>query len=150
VLYLTASVASAQTATVVDPHGLYEMRCARCHGDHAGEFVARGLKRTMSQIAGMLERGHGGLQGAEVEVMTSHLEAIQSAGGLYREKCRICHDRAVDLARRELTLRNGRLVGRYTGRDIESFMGVHGRLSEVERATILDMLTRHFATGGHG
>jgi cytochrome c551/c552 len=145
-LYLLSAAASARAQTAIDPHALFETRCARCHGDHAGDFVASGLRKTDSEIAILLRRGHGGLRGGEAEILAAQLAAIRQAGGLYREKCRICHDPAVDLARRELALRDGRLTGRYSGHDIESFLRFHGRLSPDEQATILKMLTRQLAT----
>jgi hypothetical protein len=78
--------------------------------------------------------------------MVAHLAAILEAGGLFREQCLICHDRAVVLARRELVLRGNRLVGRYSGRDIPVFLENHGRLNDSEIVVVLRMLERHLAT----
>jgi len=54
----------------------------------------------------------------------------------------MCHSRAVGLARGRLILSDGKLVGRYTGRDIEAFMENHGRLEGAEVSTIVRMLER--------
>jgi hypothetical protein len=41
----------------------------------------------------------------------------------------ICHGRGVDFARQRLTIENGRVTGLYSGRDIETFLRNHGRLT---------------------
>lgn len=138
-------------AQATDPHALYEERCTRCHASHAGDFVAESLVRRDDRIVGrasgadvrsFLEGGHGGLAAVEVDVMVAHLTAVLDSAGLFRRKCLICHDRAVVLARRELIRRNGRIFGRYTGRDIETFLGNHGRLGSAQIDTIVRMLGR--------
>jgi cytochrome c5 len=151
VLSIASGATSAQT---LDPHVLYEERCAGCHAPHAGEFVPDNLARRGDQIVGrdsgkelrpFLAGGHGRLEPLEVDVMVAHLAAILEAGGLFREQCLICHDRAVVLARRELVLRGNRLVGRYSGRDIPVFLENHGRLNDSEIAIVLRMLERQLA-----
>lgn len=142
-------------AQAVDPHTLYEQRCGRCHVAHAGSFAQESLERRDGVVAGresgrelrdFLKRGHGKLTDAEVEIMVAHLTAVLEAGGLFRERCLICHDRAVVLARRELVLRGDRVVGRYSGRDIEIFLETHGRLDQDQITTIMEMLRRQLAT----
>lgn len=142
-------------AGAADPHAVYERRCARCHEGHAGDFVAKSLIRREGQIVGrdsgteigaFLAAGHGRLSAAELPVVVSHLNAIFESGGLFRTHCRICHDPAVNLARRELTLRDGRVVGRYSGRDIRTFMENHGRLEGEEVDTVMRMLERQLKT----
>ena len=75
----------------------------------------------------------------------AHLTFIVEAGGVFRDRCLICHDRAVVLARSELALRGDRLVGRYTGRDIAAFLETHGRLEGADIETILRMMKRQLA-----
>ena len=58
------------------------------------------------------------------------------------------HDPAKDLARRALVLRNGQLVGRYSGRPVTELFGYHGRVEDDERRVFLDMLAWQVATGG--
>lgn len=154
-LVLLAIGSAAPAAQSLDPHALYEGRCAGCHAPHAGDFVPDNLTRRDGRIVGrdggqelraFLAGGHGRLEPLEVDVMVAHLAAILEAGGLYRENCLVCHDRAVVLARRELALRGDRLVGRYTGRDIALFLENHGRLEGPEIETILRMLERQLAT----
>ena len=141
----------------LDPHALYERSCARCHAPHAGDFAPKSLVRLGDRIVGredgkelraFLAAGHGRLAPGEVDALVAHLAFVLESGGLFRDKCLICHDRAVVLARRELVLRDGRLVGRYTGRDIAVFLENHGRLDGAEVATILRMLERQLGAPG--
>lgn len=148
--------ASQDLATVIDPHALYEARCVRCHPPHAGEFVPSALERDEhgtiigkhrgAAIDDLLVNGHGRLSEEEVPVMLDHLTRIFELGSLFRNRCLICHDRAVDLARGRLILRDGALTGRYSGRDIAAFLATHGRLSADEVGPVVDMLTRQIAT----
>lgn len=85
--------------------------------------------------------GHMGGQGAAeidalVEMMTRQIESH----ALYEERCRICHDRARELARLELIIRDDVLRGRYTDRDIARFLLSHGRSSADEAALLTGML----------
>lgn len=145
---------AASYGQTLDPHVLYEERCAGCHTPHAGDFVPDNLVWRDDQIVGrdsgkelrpFLAGGHGRLEPLEVDVMVAHLAAILEAGGLFRENCLMCHDRAVVLARRELVRRGNRLVGRYSGRDIAVFLENHGRLDDSEIAIVLRMLERQLA-----
>ena len=146
---------SASLAQDKDPHRLYEGHCAGCHDRHAGEFVQNSLVRADDKVVGrrggkelrfLLASGHGRLAPGDVPVVVAHLISVLEAGGLYREKCRICHRRAVVLARSKLFLLNGTLVGRYTGRRIETFLENHGRLEGAEIPTIAQMLKRQLST----
>ncbi|PLX37691.1 MAG: hypothetical protein C0606_05260 [Hyphomicrobiales bacterium] len=144
----------------IDPHALYEARCVRCHPPHAGEFVPSALERDEdgtivgkhrgAAIDDLLVNGHGRLSKEEVPVMLDHLTRIFELGSLFRNRCLICHDRAVDLARERLALKDGRVIGRYSGRDIATFLQSHGRLSLEEIAPVIDMLTRQIATAQRG
>jgi len=139
----------ASRAQTIDPHALYEHRCSGCHAPHAGDFAHGSLDSRGDKIVGrdtgqdlrsMLTRGHGKLSAGEIDVMVAHLVSIVETGGLYREKCLICHRRAVVLARSELVLRNGKVFGRYSNRDIGAFLENHGRLNGPEIATVVGML----------
>lgn len=157
VLYLLVLVfigGPAALAQPIDPHELYEQRCAGCHAPHAGEFVHDNLKRLSNKIVGrdtgrelrsFLADGHGKLVPLEIDVIVVHLESILETGALFRENCIICHDRAVVLARRQLVLRNGRLLGRFSGRDIGIFLENHGRLKGAQIATVVEMLKGQLA-----
>lgn len=132
-----------------DFHEIFESRCFACHG-HAGVFARAALAesggvlrgaRTGRPVADFLQRHAGGLNPAEtglfVEVFTRQIES----GGFYQDRCEICHDRAYDLARLRLILRDGRLTGRYSGRDIAGFLPGHARMTAAEAARMLEALT---------
>lgn len=151
--FLAAMLAGA-SAQSADLHALYERHCAGCHAPHAGDFVRDSLERRDGGLVGrrngreiraFLAAGHGHLDAGEAVAMAAHLAAIAKANGLFQDKCRICHDRAADFARRRLILRDGRLEGRYTGRQIKPFLSGHGRLEAREIETILEMLARQLA-----
>jgi len=143
--------AAGAGARADDPHALYERNCAGCHATHAREFVMKSLALRDAVIVGrqggeaigaLLARGHGRLAADEVPLMVAHLGAILRAGGLFFRRCAQCHGRGVAFARRDLLERGGRVVGRYSGRDIEVFLGNHGRLNGAEIAVIMEMLQR--------
>lgn len=131
-------------ARAVDFHTVFEDRCTSCHG-HAGAFVRENLAIVDGTLASsrgkpltnFLKRHAGGLTPDEIALFEEVFKMQIVADGLYEERCTICHDSARELARLELMVRDGVLIGRYTGRDIGEFMQLHGRLtsSEAERMT---------------
>ena len=134
---------------MADPHAIYEEACGRCHSAHAGAFFAKRLNlfddRVVSIASGrpldrFLKQGHGGLVSADADALTVFAKMILSNDRLFKRKCRVCHDPAVDLARHELIVTDGRLQGRFTGREIHAFLLGHGRLSDAEAGRIADML----------
>ena len=134
-----------------DPHEVYERQCARCHEAHAGDFVAKNLVRRDGVVVGraggkeigaFLAGGHGRLAASDVPVMVAQLTAISQSGGLYRERCRMCYDPATVFARLELVYRDGRVIGRYSGRDTREFLDGHGRIDGPEIDIIMRMLER--------
>ncbi len=153
---LFPQTARAQTARMpdqaVDSHALYERRCAMCHPPHAGDFAIKALTRDREgraigrksgfDLEVFLARGHGRLSAGEVRAMVAHLTGILERRFVYHDKCRICHDRAVVLARKRLVMRDGRLTGRYSGCDIAAFLAHHGRPTADEVPVLIDMLTR--------
>lgn len=156
-LATVAGVTGIARGQALDPHDIYERRCGRCHAPHAGDFVhdalaisgGEAVARTSGRpLRGLLEVGHGRLSGAEISVIVAHLGDILRSGGLYRDKCRYCHERAVSLARTHLILHDGKLRGRYSGRDISSFLTQHGRLAADEVARMVAVLTRQLRPAG--
>ena len=154
---LTGSTSVGAWAQTIDPHELYEQRCGGCHTPHAGDFVHESLVRSNGSIIGrksgrelraFLEAGHGKLSADEIEAMVAHLTSIQQSGRLFHKKCRICHERAVTLARRELILKDGNLIGRYSNRDMRQFLLGHGRLTADEVPAMIDVLKRQLKTLG--
>jgi hypothetical protein len=136
-------------AVAADFHEIFESRCLSCHG-HAGEFarttlieidgVLTGI-RSGRNIADFLRRHAGGSSPSEITLFVGVFIAQVNSGGFYKERCQICHDRAYDLARLRLIQREGRLVGRYTGRDMASFLPNHARMTAGEADRMLEALT---------
>lgn len=148
-------LAGPSSAMALDPHAIYERACARCHQAHAGPFAEETLARRDDRVVSardgrdletFLEAGHGRLSPEDVSALLDLFNAILSANRLYDGKCRVCHDRGVVLARHELILRDGVLVGRYSGRPVETFLRHHGRLTDDELPVILAMLERQLRT----
>ena len=68
---------------------------------------------------------------------------------LFEARCGACHEHAGDLARDNLVVVEGALVGRKTGNDIRAFLPAHyGQLSADESAVLYDMLLRQVAAAG--
>lgn len=116
VLAAGLAVGSAADIRAADFHQTFEARCATCHG-HAGDFVRDHLTEgpegvlegalTGRKVADFL-RGHaGGLSEAEIEQFITVFRRQLGSGAFYRERCDICHDRAYELARLRLVLRDG-------------------------------------------
>lgn len=148
---LAILIAPVALASEADPHQLYEIKCAGCHSPHAGDLVWLELdtgqeplvgRNSGRSVAALLEGGHGRLAPAETAVLVEHFQAIRASGQLFRAKCRMCHDTASGLVRRSLILRDGRLTGRYSRRDIAEFLMVHGRLTPPEAQQMLGVLER--------
>ena len=140
---------AAATARAEDAHALFESRCATCHGPHAGAFARESLvldehvprgRESGAPVAGFLLRHAGGQSAETADLLTEMFRLQLSAGGVYERRCRICHDRARDLARHTLILRQDTLAGRYTGRDIHAFLQDHGRLASSEIEPLFDLL----------
>ncbi|MEZ5908159.1 MAG: hypothetical protein R3D31_05090 [Hyphomicrobiaceae bacterium] len=153
---LAIAPASAQT---IDPHRVWELKCAGCHGKHSRDFAKENVRKDGGKVLAtksgkpldrLLERHRGTrLSDGEIDALVKHFGAMLKTGWLYERKCIVCHERAVDLARLHLIEREGRLEGRYTGRDIASFLTDHGRLAPAEIATVLAMLRRQLRTEEH-
>ena len=151
-LFLIALVAaSTASAQETDPHAIYERSCARCHEAHAGDFVHNRLDlkdgRIISKSSGrdvktFLDGGHGRLEAAERQRLIDHLIAIRQSGRLFHDKCLTCHDRAAQFARSRLIVKDGVLVGRYSGKKTGEFLRGHGRLSPDEADRMIEVLTR--------
>lgn len=156
-LVATIACTTGVAAQVADPHQIYEGSCAQCHGPHAGDFVWNELqdsdgvlvgKRSGRPVENYLSSGHGGVTSDEADALLTHFQSVRSSGQLFRQKCTICHGTALSVTRTKLIIVDGRLTGRYTGRDIERFLTGHGRLSPAEVSEMLAVLTRVAETQG--
>lgn len=156
-LFALAAENNVAFGQAIDPHRLYEQRCSGCHAEHAGDFVHEKLIRSDGDIIGrqsgrelrgFLEAGHGALSPGEIVSLVTHLTSIQRSGRLFHDKCIICHVRAVDFARHTLLMKDGELIGRYSGRKIEQFLFTHGRLKADEVPRMVEVLKRQLKTLG--
>lgn len=143
---------SAAFSQGIDPHTLYEDRCAGCHAPHASDLAYKSLELREAQLvtrrgaqpldAFLRNHRRTGLSATEIDALIAHFSAILRSGGLYRDKCISCHDRAREFARIYLVERENRILGRYSDRDIETFLAGHGRLDPDEAKTIVEMFSR--------
>ncbi len=138
---------TAQSAEAIDFHKRFEARCFSCHG-HSGPFIRKTLTidasgtlvtSTGQPLKAFLQRHAGGLDATESPLFLSVFRKQIETGGLFREKCIICHDRAYKLARLGLILRDGQVTGRYSNRNIGEFLLTHGRLTPAEAEMMTDV-----------
>jgi hypothetical protein len=139
----------ASGAAAADFHQIFEARCLACHG-HAGDFARSSLAevdgvlkgiRSGREVADFLRRHAGGLNPDEIALFVDVFTRQVQSGGFYQERCEICHDRAYELARLRLIIRDGRLMGRYSGRDMADFLPDHARMTADEADKMLRTLT---------
>ena len=132
--------------------GLFQERCSDCHGE-AGDFAPAHLdfgqgtlraRRSGTALDDFLRRHPGRLNEAERSDLIATLAMIVTTGGQFRQRCAVCHGHAERFARSHLVIRDGRLRGRYSGRDIAAFLPGHGRL-DAEGAAFFDTVLRRFA-----
>ena len=145
-------------AQVVDPHAVYEDRCARCHAEHSGDFSRKSMitqpdgrvvgRKTGAVITEFLARHRGTPSQAEIAALVEMFALQLRTGGLYKDKCGICHTSAKRLARVHLEVLDARLVDRVTGRDVSAFLSEHGRLGPDEVGLIDEMLRWQLKTAG--
>lgn len=143
-----ASPSLAQSEQDMDFHAIFEDRCMSCHG-HAGAFVSDTLKvkdgivvdRGGRPVEGFLRTHKGGLDPKTMKLFLDTFRTQIETGGLFREDCVFCHDRAYEFARLNLILDDDVLVGRYSGHDVAEFLQGHARLTEAEAMLMTDALT---------
>jgi len=143
--FLTAPDAGAGG---LDTHRLFEQRCGGCHG-HAGDLSRERLSVTGGVLLGRdsgreirtyLSDHYGSLGAGDIASLIEAFTLQIRMNGLFRDRCLICHGRAAEMARLRLIMSGGRVVGRYTGNDIEDFLLGHGRLNADEADLIVEML----------
>jgi len=161
VLVLGSTSVHAETASWGDwrPYperpGLYRERCARCHGE-AGTFAKERLgmvdgvlrSRRSGRAVRVLLRGHPGAPDLEeISALVTALGDIVQGGGQFERRCAICHGSARSFASRQLLVSDGRVQGRWSGRDVERYLGDHARL-DATGAAFFTVLLRRLAPRG--
>lgn len=154
-LVLGFGIARSQT---IDPHAVFENRCSRCHTQHAGVFTRKSLtlspdgqitgRKTQQRIEAFLTGHSGNPSPAEIAALMDMFAIQLRSGGIFEQKCRICHDSAKKLARVKLEMRNGRLMGWIAERDIRDFLKGHGRLDTREVEIMNKLLIWQLQTAG--
>jgi hypothetical protein len=151
---LVLSIFAALPGVAADPHALFEERCGRCHG-HAGDFARETLyldegivkgRKTRTDVRKFLPRHFGKLTAEEIDLLQSTFALQIESAGLFQAKCRICHGPAKDLARLHLILRDGELVGRYSGAPMRDFLARHGRATPEEADVLYRVLEWQLTT----
>lgn len=149
-LVTIGAVLAVIAGTAAAAQGLYFERCGACHGP-AGQLAESGLvvdgdilrtRRTKADLRDFLGDHGGDLTAPEIETVYAALRRVAQGTGRFREKCGMCHPSAKTLAQRKLIMREGALVGRYTGRDIDTFLTSHGRIAEDEVPFFSTVLVR--------
>ena len=142
---------SLRAANHVDRPGLFQERCGACH-EGAGKLAEKSLfvvdgvllgRESGGDIRDFLADHFGDLTGLELERVYRVLLRNAQDGGRFKERCAICHVEADALAREKLILVDGQLQGRYSGRDIGTFLTGHGTRSP-EEAAFFERLLRRF------
>jgi hypothetical protein len=134
----------------LDIHKLFETRCGHCH-QHSGELALKKLViengtlrgRDSGAAIGIFLPKHFGNPNPEETTALYDLFFWQvKGGGMFKNRCSICHVRARELARQSL-IRDGDAVrGRYTGNDMAEFLLDHGRMSSKEAYFFQQLLFR--------
>ena len=78
---------------------------------------------------------------SEINLFIAVFTQQLTSDAFYQDRCEICHDRAYELARLRLIVRDGRLVGRYSGRDMTNFLPNHARMTTEEANRMREALT---------
>jgi hypothetical protein len=143
-----------QTRPLPERPGLYWEKCGACHGS-AGDFAPSALAAAEDQLrlkadgqtlAAFLRDHRVPLTAGQMRILHETLHTIVADGAAFQNRCAICHGPVEHFARTHLVLRDGKLVGRYSGRDVAGFLGGgHARLDAESSAFFLDVLERFAA-----
>jgi hypothetical protein len=136
------------SARTIDLHAYWDDRCAECHG-HSAAFARRFLTVKDGRLQGRhhvhdLQRflmNHY-LPPDMVAPVTAMLMAQVTTEPRFEKQCGRCHDTAAALARKALTLRDGVLINRATGKPTAEFLKGHQGLSAAEVPFFVGVLMR--------
>ncbi len=132
------------------PRGLFQERCGKCH-ERASPLVHETLRledgrlvrrKSGGDLSAFLKRHPRGLSATEQAAIYDALLAIAEYRGRVQLSCAICHGTARELARDYLVLRDGALMGRYSGRDMAEYLPGHARMDAEDAAFFEDVLRR--------
>lgn len=145
VVLLAAGVGNA---AAVDLHEYWDRNCANCHG-HAAAFARRFLAVKDGKLLGRhhidnldVFLGNHYLARDLIAPVTAMLAAQVMTEPRFRNECGRCHASAAALARQSLSLRDGVLVSRASGRPTAEFLSDHARIKPADVPVFVDVLTR--------
>jgi hypothetical protein len=135
-------------AAGIDLHDYWDQRCQSCHG-HSSEFARRFLRVENGRLLGAHHRTdldvflrHHYLSDDLIAPVSAMLMAQVTTPPLFRDLCSRCHGSAAEFARKSLTLRDGVLVGRASGRRVADYLASHGELAPADVPIVADSLAR--------
>ncbi len=136
------------SARAIDLHAYWDDRCADCHG-HSAAFARKFLTAKDGRL-----QGHDHVHDLQrflmnhylppdmVAPVTAMLMAQVTTEPQFKERCGRCHETAAALARKALTLRDGVLIDRTTGKPTAEFLNGHQGVSAAEVPFFVGVLTR--------
>jgi hypothetical protein len=154
VVVIVLAAAGAGNAGAVDLHQHWDRNCANCHG-HAAAFARRFLtmkdgklqgRHHVDNLEGFL--GNHYITRDLIVPITGMLAAQVTTEPRFRDECGRCHGSAAALARQSLSLHNGVLVSRKSGRTIAEFLPGHAGIKPADVPFFIDALTRVAAEVG--
>lgn len=147
-LFLVAAPWASAAPAHIDLHAYWDQRCQDCHG-HSSEFARRSLQVEKGRLVGVHHRSdlplflrNHYLSDDLVAPVSAMLMAQLQTAPLFGAKCARCHDTAAEFARKSLTLTDGVLVGKSSGRSVADYLTSHGGLKPSEVPVVVDSLTR--------
>ncbi len=153
-ILLAGAPSAAAQSDGVDYHRRFESLCGPCHG-HSGPFARHSLEIVNGTLVGrttgvpvqrFLRRHPGGLTQADIARFRDVMHRQVEAGGVFQDRCAICHGRAVELAAANLVFANGDLLIRYSRVPVRGYLANHGRLEpreiEIVHQALLEAVAR--------
>ncbi|MCK5445973.1 MAG: hypothetical protein KAI73_10140 [Rhodospirillaceae bacterium] len=149
-LTVLASFTLATEAYSFDVHELFETRCGQCHqhsGDVAQErlVIAKGILRgrtSGNDILVFLPKHHGRPNPKETAALYDLFFSQVKGGGVFKDRCAICHVSAREFARLNLIRDCDVVRGRYTGNNLTEFLVNHGRIGADEVDFFIQLMAR--------
>lgn len=145
---MAIAIAFGSAAAALDLHEYWDKNCGNCHG-HSATFARTFLTEKDGKLQGRhhvdnldVFLGNHYLDRDLVAPVIGMLLAQASSDPRFRNECGRCHENAATLARESLTLRDGKLVSRTTGRSTADFLSRHARIKPDDVPFFTEVLTR--------
>ncbi len=119
-------------------------------GPNANDFLttATSLKGPVEKVdlwpvfpvADMMHQDHCDPAEGQTGTMMEQCEPAPEAVRMFQERCIFCHGSVADLVNSRLILKDEKLFGRYSEREISVFLTTHGRLVPSQVPMMVDLL----------